>query len=73
MDELILEVFVNSEIQKLGFGHICISMKNRESLVEKAVQSAYKCIRIKRNTADLIFIKDNCGNLFELKEFNAKH
>ena len=70
---MILEVFVNSEQQKLGFGHICISVKNRESLAEKSVQCAYNCIRIKRNTKDLIFIKDNCGNQFELKELNPKH
>lgn len=67
-DELLLEVFVSTKQRKSGFDHICISIKNRETLAEKAVQSDYKCSRIKRINADLIFIKDNYGNIFEIKE-----
>ena len=66
-DELLFEIFVTKKQYKQGFRHICISIKNREELIKKAEQKAYKCIRIKREFSDLVFIKDKSGNIFEIK------
>lgn len=70
--DLILEVFVRPVQIKADFEHICISMENRGPMVMKAIQNDYECIRIKREKSDLIFLKDNYGNKFEIKELNPK-
>jgi len=67
-NELLLELFLMPEQYSRDFKHICISIKNREELVEKAAQNAYQYIRIKRERPDLIFIKDKSGNIFEIIE-----
>ena len=67
-DDLYFEIFVSNEKLKQGFNHICISVKDREKLVEKSEAQNYKCIRIEREFSDLIFIKDKSGNIFEVKE-----
>jgi catechol 2,3-dioxygenase-like lactoylglutathione lyase family enzyme len=67
-DSLFLEVFVRLEANKRSFNHICIAVNDRETLFRKAKQKDYECIRIERDSYDLIFIKDNSGNIFEIKE-----
>lgn len=67
-NELLLELFLLPEQYSHDFKHICISINNREELVEKAKQNAYQYIRIKREKPDLIFIKDKSGNIFEIQE-----
>lgn len=67
-DDLFLEIFVSDEKLKQGFNHICISVNDRENLVQKSEAKNYKCVRIKREFSDLIFIKDKSDNVFEIKE-----
>lgn len=69
-DTLLLEIFLTPERRDPGFNHICISINNREEIVNKATQYSYKCLRIKREYSDLIFITDNSGNIFEVKQNN---
>jgi len=63
-NELLLELFLMPEQYSHDFKHICISINNREELIEKAAQNAYQYIRIKRERPDLIFIKDKSANIF---------
>lgn len=67
-DNLFLEVFIRQEANKRSFNHICLTVNDRETLFRKAKQKDYECIRIERDTYDLIFIKDRSGNIFEIKE-----
>ncbi|MBL7128675.1 MAG: VOC family protein [Ignavibacteria bacterium] len=67
-DNLLLEVFIRQETKRQSFNHICLSVNDRESLFRRAKQKNYECIRIERDTYDLIFIKDKSGNVFEIKE-----
>jgi len=69
-DELVLELFVNSKSHHCGFDHICIEVENREDIVSKAKDYSYKCIRREREHFDQIFISDNSGNIFEIKEID---
>ena len=69
-DELVLELFVNSKSHDSGFDHICIEVENREDIVSKAKNNSYKCIIREREHFDQIFISDNSGNIFEIKEIN---
>ncbi len=67
-EKLVLEIFIYPDKVKQSFNHICLSVKDRETLVTKAEAQKYECIRIKRDVFDLIFIKDKSGNIFEIKE-----
>lgn len=69
-DNLILEIFVVKEQCDQRFSHICVSTSHRKEIVQSAMKQSYKCIRITRPHADLIFISDRSGNLFELKQKN---
>lgn len=67
-EELLLEIFLMPGQFEHGFNHICISLTNREEIVKKAAQHAYKCIRLPGQNSDMIFIKDASGNIFEIKK-----
>ncbi|MCK4880451.1 MAG: VOC family protein [Bacteroidales bacterium] len=69
-DKLLLEIFLTPDKRDSGFNHICISINNREEIVKKATQHSYKCLRLERENSDLIFITDNSGNIFEVKQSN---
>ncbi len=72
-NDLFLEIFVTDEKLKQVFNHICLTIKDRETLATKAEAQNYECIRIERDIFDLIFIKDKSGNIFEIKENNIKN
>ena len=65
--DLSLEIFISPKQEKQTFNHICFSYENREILINKALEKHYKVIRINKKNNDLIFIKDNYGNSFEIK------
>ncbi len=68
-DDILLELFVHSVNTNQNFAHLCFEVKNRESITARCEQSGYPVIRIKRKDKnDLLFIKDQEGNIFELKE-----
>ena len=69
-DNLFLELFVYTKSYNNGFNHICVKVKNREAIVANAKKYSYKCIHRKREYFDQIFISDNSGNIFEIKETN---
>jgi len=71
-DDLFFELFVNTKLYKQGFNHICVKVKNREAIVEKAKKYSYQCIIRKREYFDQIFIGDKSGNIFEIKEVDKK-
>ncbi|MBC8321294.1 MAG: VOC family protein [Bacteroidetes bacterium] len=68
-DSFILEIFVSDEKKYHSFGHICISVINRELIMKKAVDKNYPIIKIEREYGDLVFVHDLNGNMFEIKEF----
>jgi len=67
-DDLIIEIFINQNNNSKNFNHICFSTTEREKLISKVKENNYGYIREEREYYDLIFIKDNDGNLFEIKE-----
>ena len=67
-DELLLEIFLAPEQHHHSFNHLCISTSHREEIVKKATQHSYKCLRLKRENSDMIFVTDNSGNIFEIKQ-----
>jgi len=67
-DKVVFEIFITSEYRIKAFDHICLSINNREDLINKVLLSGYEVIRIEREFFDLIFIRDKDGNTFEIKE-----
>ncbi len=68
-EDILLELFVHSVDSKKSYSHICIEVEDRESIVAKCEKSNYQVIRIKRiDKADILFVKDKAGNIFELKK-----
>ena len=69
-DSLQLELFLSQEKSAPGFEHLCISVAEREEMLEKAMPHSYKVFRLKREYSDLVFLSDHSGNVFEVKEAN---
>ncbi len=67
-DDLILELFVAQNSDSVSYDHLCISVHSRWKLIEKAKKDNYTCLIIPRKNYDIVFIKDNSGNIFEVKE-----
>ena len=67
-DDLLIELFLTNKKQKQVYNHICISVKNRDDIIKKATSMGFPVTKIKRESKDyLLFIKDNSGNIFEIK------
>jgi len=70
-DELSVEAFImdDDSIAIDTFTHTCLLIEDREKLIKKARQLNFKVIRVprKNNTGFYLFLKDNFGNLFEIK------
>ena len=73
-EDILLELFVHTTNPNMGFSHICFEMKDRESIAAKCEKNGYDLTRIKRNDkADILFVKDKAGNIFELKIKNNEN
>ena len=67
-EDLFLELFLTDRKQSPVYNHICISVRNRDSLIKKAESMGFLVTQIKRESKDdLLFIRDKSGNIFEVK------
>jgi catechol 2,3-dioxygenase-like lactoylglutathione lyase family enzyme len=71
-EEVSVEVIVTNkkEQAKDSFTHSCIVVEDGLKLLEKAETMGYKTIKVSRekDSGYYLFLKDNFGNLFEIKE-----
>ena len=68
-EELTLEIFVAPVKQNTTYNHLCLRVKNRESLLQTATARGYPLIKIERkDRPDTCFLKDHSGNMIEVKE-----
>ena len=67
-EQVFLEIFITDNLQSRNCNHLCLSFYNRRSVFEKAQQGGYDGINVQKEHAELFFIKDGSGNIFELKE-----
>lgn len=67
-DNLFVELFLTDKKQTPVYNHICIAVSERDLFVKKAESMAFFVTRIERESRDdLMFIRDNSGNIFEIK------
>ncbi len=73
-NDFFIELFLTDKKQNPVYNHICISVQNRDNIIKKAKSMGFSVTNIKRESRDgILFIKDNSGNIFEIKqelEFN---
>jgi catechol 2,3-dioxygenase-like lactoylglutathione lyase family enzyme len=70
-EDILLELFVHTGYPDKGFSHICLEVKDRESIAAKCKDNGYQVIRIERSDRpDILFVKDKGENIFELKMDN---
>ena len=68
-DDFLVELFLTDKKHNPIYNHICISIRNRDNIIKKATSLEFTVVDIKRESKDdLVFIKDNSGNIFEVKE-----
>lgn len=65
-----IEVFITDKMEKRdNIGHLGIKMGNRDTILNKAKKMGYSVTKIEKSDGTYnLFIKDNSGNLFEIKE-----
>jgi len=67
-DGLLMELFLTDRKQDPVYNHICISVRDRDDFIKKAESAGFSVINAERGSKeDLVFIKDNSGNIFEIK------
>lgn len=68
-DNFFIELFLTGKKQNPVYNHICISIQNRDNIIRKAKSKGFPVTNIKRESRDdVIFLRDNSGNIFEIKE-----
>ena len=70
-DNMDVEVFITNDETKAKdiYTHVCLSVGNKEKVLEKAELLGFYVIKVPRNdvTSYYSFIKDHFGNLYEIK------
>ncbi len=69
-ENILFEIFVTGwqEEQPRKMSHTCIEVENREDLLKRCREMGFEVREAPRHDYTLIFIGDNDGNLFEVKE-----
>ena len=66
-----IEVFIMNDNEKSldTFTHTCLIIEDRDKLVDNAMKNGYPVIKVPREGSEkyYLFIKDDFGNLFEIK------
>ena len=67
LDHIVFELFVYPSIIHSTFNHICMELDNAHNSYKLAKAANYWTYQRKSNDNETYFIKDNNGNIFELK------
>ena len=70
-DGVDVEIFITKKLKTVDkIKHLGLIVENREKIIDKATELGYNFNKIKKSNGKSynIFIKDNSGNYFEIKE-----
>lgn len=68
-EDFFMEVFLTERKQTPVYNHICISVANRDDIIQKAKSMGFPVTEIERESRDdIVFIRDHSGNIFEIKD-----
>ena len=68
-DNILFEIFIDNQkrAEKNKIEHICIQVENLETFLERCRSIEINVLQVPKGDTRLTFIKDNDGNLFEVK------
>ncbi|HCL00582.1 MAG TPA: hypothetical protein DHW42_10835 [Candidatus Marinimicrobia bacterium] len=66
--DLSVELFMADEKCKTVCEHVCISVADRQAVIDACQANNFPITIIERKPFDIVFIRDKTGNLFEIKE-----
>ena len=68
-DNIVFEVFIDNQkrVGKNKIEHICIQVENLETFLERCRSMEIDVLQVPKGDTRLTFIKDDDGNLFEVK------
>ncbi len=66
-ENIVFEIFITKKIPSVCYEHICISVKNKDDLINKCNQYGIKVMIIDGNNKKYLFIRDFSGYLYEIK------
>jgi catechol 2,3-dioxygenase-like lactoylglutathione lyase family enzyme len=68
-DDIVFEVFIDNQksVEKNKIAHICLQVENLGSFLETCRSMKIEIIQVPKGDAFITFIKDDDGNLFEIK------
>ena len=64
------EIFFTEEKPKIAYEHVCLSVENKEEIINLCRKYGVEVKNIKRGEKALLFIRDFNGYLYEIKEIN---
>ena len=68
-EDFFMEVFLTDKKQTPVYNHICISIEDRNDIIQKAKSKGFPVTRIERESRDdIVFLRDRSGNIFEIKD-----
>ncbi len=66
--EVEMEFFIHDKEPERTYNHICMKIPDPKQVYEKAMESGYWTYQRCSNDKETYFIRDNSGNMFELKD-----
>jgi len=77
-NDILFEIFISAEYDRaairssqIRIEHTCIEVDEIDAFLKKCASAAVEIRRIPKGEAQLVFVKDFDGNLFEVKEKSA--
>lgn len=61
------EIFITESNYNKIFNHICLEIDNKDNLIKKCKENNIIYFYVDKEDKKLLFLKDNFGNLFEIK------
>lgn len=62
------EVFINNERREPTYAHICIEVDNKSDFITRCKEQGLDTFCVEKEGKQLLFVRDFCGNLFEVLE-----
>ena len=74
-DGIKLEIFIVPKSVEFApaVNHICLNVTDRWAIAHQCRENGFGVTELERNGKRLLFVKDEAGNRFELKEIEVQH
>ena len=67
-DVMKVEVFITDRKAMFSFHHFGLSVPDKQRFIDRCHSHGLKPFTVRKGTKDLLFVRDEAGNLYEIKE-----